>query len=300
MANLLLLVVCFLLGILLRRSGRLPAAAPAALNGFIIYVSLPALTLLYVHGLRPSAALAYPALMPWLLFALGLLFFRTAGRLAGWPRRTVGALILTGSLGMTSFVGIPMIQAFYGPDGVGIGIVADQLGSFLVLSTLGLAVAAAYSGDAVRPAEVARRIALFPPFQALLLAVALMPLSYPTWLAGMLLKLGDTLTPLALVSVGYQLRLGHLRGNGAKLALGLGFKLVLGPVLLLLLALALGTGGQVIQITLFEAAMAPMITGAIVAVEHDLDPPLVNLMVGVGMVVSFATLPAWWYLLRGV
>src|SRR5262249_37849455 len=43
-----LLVACFLIGMLLRRSGRLPANAHAALNGFVIHISLPALTLLYV------------------------------------------------------------------------------------------------------------------------------------------------------------------------------------------------------------------------------------------------------------
>ena len=40
------LVLCFGLGIVLKRSGRLPDNAHAALNGFIINISLPALILL--------------------------------------------------------------------------------------------------------------------------------------------------------------------------------------------------------------------------------------------------------------
>jgi malate permease and related proteins len=43
--------------------------------------------------------------------------------------------------------------------------------------------------------------------------------------------------------------------------------------------------------------MGPMIGASIVAMEHDLDPPLVTLMVGVGIPVSFLTLPLWWYVL---
>jgi len=35
-----------------------------------------------------------------------------------------------------------------------------------------------------------------------------------------------------------------------------------------------------------------------VAVDHELDPPLVTLMIGVGIPLSFLTLPAWWYLLQ--
>jgi hypothetical protein len=46
--------------------------------------------------------------------------------------------------------------------------------------------------------------------------------------------------------------------------------------------------------------MPPMITAAIIASEHDLDPPLVNLMVAIGLIISFITLSAWWWILRGV
>jgi predicted permease len=37
----------------------------------------------------------------------------------------------------------------------------------------------------------------------------------------------------------------------------------------------------------------PTIVGAIVATRHGLDPPLVTRMVGVGIVLSFVTLPLW-------
>jgi hypothetical protein len=46
--------------------------------------------------------------------------------------------------------------------------------------------------------------------------------------------------------------------------------------------------------------MGPMIGGAIVATQHGLDPPLVSLMVGIGTLAAFATLPMWWYLLQTV
>jgi len=51
------------------------------------------------------------------------------------------------------------------------------------------------------------------------------------------------------------------------------------------------------RIMFFEAAMAPMIGAAIVATEHKLDPPLTTLMVGIGIPLSFLTVPAWWYVL---
>jgi len=53
-------------------------------------------------------------------------------------------------------------------------------------------------------------------------------------------------------------------------------------------------------VTLFDAAMPPMITAAIIASEHDLDPELATLMVAVGLVISFVTLSGWWWMLQTV
>lgn len=301
MNNLILLMLCFVAGMLLHHFKRMPANAPAVLNSFIIHVSLPALTLLYVHDLHISGDIGLMAAMGWLLFILSAGFFYLVGRWLDLPRSTVGALILMGGLGNTSFVGLPMIEAYYGHQGLTSGVIVDQLGSFLALSTLGITVAGLYSSGRPSVAEIMKRIALFPPFIALVAALLLIPLSYPEWLVAVLQRLGNTLAPLALLGVGFQLRLGHIAGNGRNLALGLAFKLVLAPLVLLLIYVPLlGAHGQAIQITLFEAAMPPMIAAAIIATEHDLDPPLATLMVAVGLVLSFFTLAIWWYGLRGV
>lgn len=301
MNNIVLLLLCFGLGIALRTSGRLPAGAPAALNGFVVNVSLPALTLITVQGLSLQTQVALAALMPWMLFAIGLAFFWGVGRVLHLPRSTTGALMLTGGLANTSFVGLPMIETWYGREYLGVGIVVDQLGSYLVLSTVGILVAG-IGRDASASLDwraVARKIAGFAPFVALVVAFALRPFELPEGVLAVLRRLADTLVPLALVSVGFQLRLSQVRGRIPALAVGLGFKLVLGPALVLLVLVGLlGQTGTVIRVTVFEAAMGPMIGAAIVAMDHDLDPSLVTLMVGLGIPLSFLTLPCWWWLLE--
>jgi len=299
--NFILLVACFGLGMLLRASGRLPDSAPAALNGFIVNISLPALTLLTVHALKLEPQLALTALMAWLLLGFGAVFFWLVGRALKLPRTTVGALVLTGSFANTSFVGLPLIEIWYGADAMGIGIVADQLGSYFALSTVGLVLAGVFAGASRFDARaVTRKILTFTPFVAMLLALALMPLAYPAWFESLLQRLAATLVPLALVSVGFQLRMSQTRGRLPVLCLGVGFKLLVGPALILLVyAGLLGQRGTVLQVTVFEAAMGPMIGAAIVAMDHDLDPSLVTLMVGLGIPLSFLTLPAWWWVLGG-
>jgi predicted permease len=301
MSNIVLLFLCLAIGIALRKSGRAPDNSHAALNTFIIYVSLPALTLLQLHGVRWQPSLLYAVAMPWILFLMAVPFFWVAARSLNFTPQTCGGLILCGGLANTSFVGLPIIEAFYGTTGMPTGILIDQLGTYLVLSTLGITIAALYSSGMTSAGEVIKRIATFPPFIALLTAIALSPLEFPTWLTDVLRRLGDTLVPLALVSVGLQLRLDQIQNAKAPLAIGLAFKLVVGPLLIALLYVKLlHAAGNVAKVTLFESAMGPQIGASIVAIQHGLNPPLITLLVGIGIALSFFTLPLWWYMLQEI
>jgi predicted permease len=296
MTNIAMLLVCLLVGMILRKTRRVPDNAHVAINGFIIHVALPALILGQIHGLHLTPDLLFPVSMPWVLFALTVPVFWVLGRLMRFPAGVTGALIITAGLANTSFVGLPMIETFYGTQDLSTGILIDQLGTYLVLSTLGITVACVASSGTASRREIARRVVTFPPLIALLLALALSPVAYPAWLTGMLHRLGDTLAPLALVSVGLQLRLDQLGGNRLPLGLGLGFKLVLGPLLIAALYVgALSWNGETSRVTIFEAAMGPQIGGAIVAMQYGLSPSLITLMVGVGIVLSFLTLPLWYF-----
>jgi malate permease and related proteins len=301
MSNIILLFLCMLIGIALRRYGRVPDNAHAAINGFIINVSLPALTLLQIHGITLQPTLVYAVAMPWLLFTIAVMFFWSISKLLQFSPRTTGGLILVAGLGNTSFVGLPMIETFYGTGGMPIGILIDQLGTYLVLSTLGIAVAALFSSGTASGAGILWRICTFPPFIALFASLLLLPVTYPDWLVAVLRRLGDTLAPLALVSVGLQLRLDQLGGIKLPLSIGIAFKLLLGPALVMLVYVGLlRADGNVVRITLFESAMGPMIGASIVAIQHGLNPPLITLLVGFGITASFLSLPLWWYVLQGI
>jgi malate permease and related proteins len=235
------------------------------------------------------------------MFAVVATTIWVIGERLGLRRPTTGALILTTGLANTSFMGVPMIEAFYGRSYMGIGLLIDQLGTYLVLSTLGLAVACLCSQGTASAGDIARRVATFPPLIALVVAVALAAghIAYPPVVTTLLERLAATLAPLALVSVGLQLRLSALKGYLSELSLGLGVKLVAAPLLFVLLYVWLiGVSGDLTRVTIFEAAMGPQIGGAIVATQYGLDPPLVTLMVGIGTLAAFISLPAWWYLLQ--
>jgi predicted permease len=299
MTNIIMLIVCLLAGVLLGHGRRLPENASTTISGFIIHIALPALILSQIHGMRFSADMLWPVLMPWMLFAMSTALFVVIARVWRFSPLTTGALIMTAGLGNTSFVGLPMIETFYGVQQVSTGILIDQLGTYLVLSTAGIVVASLFSSSKTSSRQVLIKISRFPPLIALVFAFLLNSTEYPAWLAALLHRLGDTLAPLALVSVGLQLRLDQLAGRYWQLALGLGFKLVLAPLFLTLFFVGvLAHEGTVTRVTLFEAAMGPQIGGAIVAMQYGLNAPLITLMVGVGITLSFLTLPLWYLALR--
>ncbi len=302
MNNIVLLGACFVIGMLLRRSGRLPSNAHVSLNGFIIHVSLPALTLLSVHRLAFDKALLAPAAMAWIMFGLGCAFFWWIGRLMKLRAPTTGALMLTGSLANTSFIGVPMIEAYFGGHGVGLGLLIDQAGTYLVLSTLGMLVATIYAqGRMPTVRAIAKKVFTFAPFIAFIAALLLIPVTYPAWVEALLDRLGGTLVPLALVSVGYQIQFSETRGRMRELTVGLVFKLIAAPMVIgLLYAGLFGGRGELIQITIFESAMSPQIGASIVPMDHEPDPQLVTLMVGIGIPLSFLTLFAWRHVLSVV
>jgi predicted permease len=298
MQNITLLLLCLAAGVILRRFGRVPDNAHVALNGFIINIALPALVLSQIHNIHFDETLLYSVSMPWILFVTGAAIFFCIARALALSPETTGALMLTGGLGNTSFIGLPMIEAFYGKSGMALGILIDQLGTYLVLSTLGITIACIYSRGTASVSTIAWRIVTFPPLIALIVALALMNVPYPTWIGDVLGRLGATLAPLALVSVGLQLRLDALPGIKVALTLGLGFKLLAAPAILILIYFgAFGWSGSNMQITLFESAMGPQIGAAIVATQYGLNPALVTMMVGIGTLLAFATVPAWWEIL---
>ena len=132
------------------------------------------------------------------------------------------------------------------------------------------------------------RILTFPPLLALLLALVLMPVNYPEWILDLLRRIGATLVPLALVSVGLQLRLDQIGDNVRPLVTSLAFKLLIGPALVAIIYVwSLHKHGETMRVTLFESAMGPQIGASIVASRYGLNPTLITLMVGVGTVLSF-------------
>lgn len=298
MSNLILLFLCLFLGFILRKTKVFPENGHIALNSFVINISLAALSLYYIPKIDISYEVIFPVAIGWLNIFLAMVFFSVLGKKMNWSKAVIGALIMCAGFGNTSFVGIPVIQSIFGESGLKTVMLVDQPGSFVALSTVGIAVANYYSGTKSTVSQILGKILRFPPFLAFSIALLLniFSIEIPTLLDEVFNKLGATTVPLALVSVGSQLKWQKLDSDTKPLFWGLLFKLMLFPAFIFVFYfIILKQSGEMIEISLLESAMAPMITAGIIAAAHKLEPKLCNLMIGVGIPLSFVTL-AFWYL----
>ena len=300
MSALLLLFVCLVLGVLVARFAHPPQGTVAGLNWWLINVALPALVLQLIPRVRFNPDLWFPVAAMWLTFGGAWVLFATLGRRLRWSRQRIGALILVCGLGNTAFMGYPMVQALHGQAGLAMAVVADQLGAFPLMAAAGIVVASIYSGRTPQAGIIVRRILSFPAFLALIIGILVGQLGgWPMWLDSVFGPIGATLTPLALFSVGLQFRFRPGHQAWSAMGLGLGWKLLLAPALCWAMGLIAGVGGLVLTVGVLQAAMAPMVSAAILADDYDLDPSLANTVLGAGIVLSLISIPLGNLLLPG-
>ncbi|WP_197911957.1 AEC family transporter [Kineobactrum salinum] len=234
-----------------------------------------------------------------MLLVIALLL--TLARLLRWSREITGALLIVVPLGNTSYLGFPLVQSFFGQEAMPYAVVYDQLGSFLALAAYAPVIAALYSPARETPsaAAILVRILTFPPFIALVVGLLLRGVQLPPLADQLVNMLAATLIPVVMIAVGLQVTVRFQRRERLPLTLALGIKLLLMPACAWLLWLAAGQDGLATRVAVFQAGMPSMISAGAIAIGAGLAPRLVAGTVGLGLMLSFASLPLLYWLLVG-
>lgn len=299
MNNFILIFLFLSLGLILQRVKQFPTHIYKTINKIVIYICLPAITLYHIPKIKWSNELLFPIGAGWISFFLAFLFFHFLGRRLGWSNKLIGCLILTAGLSNSSFLGYPIVEALFGKKGLETAVLVDQPGTFVVVSTLGVFVAAFYSNGNPDFKSIAKKIIFFPPFITFVAACLLNVFNAElnANIESVLLKLGSLVTPLALFSVGLQLSFDRKSRHWKFLRLGLFFRLIVTPfIIFILYVFIFNQHSEAIKITIIEIAMAPMITGAILASTCGLKPKLSSMMIGFGIPISFITIALWYFI----
>jgi malate permease and related proteins len=296
MVNFVLIAFCIGAGMLFRRLQLIPKDAHKGINTWILSLALPAVSFKYLPNIQWSAEMLFPVASSILMWAGAWLFMEMYCRWKGYRQRSRSTLELASGFGNTSFVGFPLITAYYGEQALSIAILCDQ-SMFLLLSSIGVvaAVRGSRSGDGkVHAGAIVRRLLRFPPLMGCVLALVLSPFIDFSFAAPFFDKLAATVAPLALFSIGLQLSFKGWRRLLPPISVALLYKLLIGPALVLSAALLSGIKGDIAKISVFEAAMPTVMTSSIICEQYGLNTRLVNLIIGISILTGLFSTALWY------
>lgn len=293
MDKLILILLCIVAGALLRHYKVAPAGSYQAINALLVNFFMPALILWQITEISFNRFYIFPVLSAWIIFAVGFLFFGWLGTLKNIPPKSVAVLMITGSISSISFLGFPIFEILYGKEGLQVGILMSQAGTFLIGITLGVVIASWYSSAEPSFKIIAGNVLKFPPFVSFVLALLLNKLGFhfPNILNDMLSKLSSPYLILALLSVGLQIDFTVREMNRGLLIAGLSYKLIAAPALIFILyRFVFGQSNFVVSLSVMGAAIGPMNTAAVIADRYNLDSKLASQMVAIGIPLSLPVL----------
>lgn len=301
-ANFSIIFISIIAGVLIRKYKMLPNDAHKAVNFWVISVALPAISLRYIPKMTWNPDVLFLLSITLIIFVAALILITLFSKFKPLDLKTKACLLLTIGFSNLSFLGFPLTEAYYGKEGLQLAVICDQ-GGFLTLSTLGIFTASYAAGKEHKfnPKAILKKVFYFPPTIAFVLAMLVPQVTNYRTLEVMLdpifESLGSTMVPMALFSVGLQLGFKNWKVDKSLLLHALNYKLVLAPLIVYGISKLLNTELIYTQVGTIEAAMAPMITGSIIASEFNLRPKLSSLILSFGIILSFITTFLWYLIL---
>lgn len=292
-------------GVVLRFAGpggRDPERLRYGLTDVVYYLLLPALV---VDALWRTD-ISWDSLRIALLAAAGVLAalgLAAAGcRMCKVARPTRGALLLAAAFPNVTYLGLPVLEATFGPWARGIAIQYDLFACTPLLLTLGILVARRHGTVAVADEGLLRPLLNVPALWAALLGVLLnwSGVTPPALVESLLRLLGNAVAPLMLVALGLGLRwLGFAPRLLARVLPVLFIQLLLMPLLVWGLASVSGLDARLLAPVVLEAAMPSMVLGMVLCDRFGLDSAFYATAVTFTTAVSLVTLPLWFRLVGG-
>ena len=182
-----------------------------------------------------------PVIISWLVMSITALLILLLSKFFTFSKEITGSLLLVAILTNSSFLGIPMINAYIGEEALPYVLVYDQLGTFIALATYGTFVASYYSSkENLSLKIIVRKVITFPPFLSLVIALFLMGINYHPVIESVLNSFAVTIVPVALVAVGLQLQLKLPKEEIKPFSVALSVKLIIAPFIAFIICFLFG------------------------------------------------------------
>jgi hypothetical protein len=294
------LILCGILWRVIQPGGLDHLQTRKVLTTLVYYLLLPALVLsvLWQTPLGGNSVIIAVAAAAGIL--VGLLLSFVLCRLCKTTSAQTGALILAATFPNATYLGLPVMEAAFGPWARSVAIQYDLFACTPLLFSLGVLVAARFGSSQNSVLNIRQELFRIPALWAALVAVILnlaqVPL--PQTLNALLELLQRGVVPLMLFSLGLSLQ---WQAGGWRLIPrilpAIGLRLLVIPALVLLFCSALGLQGELRAAVVMIAAMPSMVIGLVLCDRFNLDVSLYATAVTVTTVVSMLSLPLWYGIL---
>ncbi len=291
MTNFILIFLYLLIGFTLKKSRLSLPYLHLKLNRFIILIALPAMILLETPKIQFSANSMIPMYIAWCTMGISAILVYLISKKYHFTKEVTGSLMLVTVLTNSTFVGIPIITAYFGTASLPFIVIYDQLGTSFWLATYGTIIAAYYSSKGnVSYLIIIKKIIRFPPLIAFIVAILFSPYTYPIFLTNILEILTMSIVPFALISVGLQLQFKLKTSEVKPFAFSLIIKLIISPIIAIIMCYMFDWSDLLIgKVSIMESGMAAMITAGVIASINGLAPRLSNAIVAYGIALSMIT-----------
>ncbi|MFN7064855.1 MAG: AEC family transporter [Aquificaceae bacterium] len=261
-----------------------PEDAKVLVN-YVLYFALPLMSFKIAHSLGLSREVLYVGASAWLVILFSLLCAYLTGRVMRLDSVNLRSLMMASAFGNTAFLGYPYSFAYFGEEGLRYAIVYDNAGSFLAVSSVGLFL--------VSGRIDIRSLLLFPPFLGLMAGFALRGYSLPIFLQKFIDFSSASLLPVVLFSLGIALDLSYVRKEKKLLLVALLLKMFLSPLFALIFLSLFPMERLSYKVCVLQSAMPTMIMASILTLRYGLNYSLTFASAGVGILLSFLTVPFW-------
>ena len=285
------------LGYVLKQRNFLPAVTWQALSPLCYWVLFPGL----LFNLMSQADLSTVALIPFLVTIIGgstviVAFAIVAGRAIAMPGPSLSSLI-QGALRHNGFLVLSVLQGTFGVAALQLGAIAI---AFLVpisniVSVAAILVLSRPAGERDMKRAILSEIARNPLLGSMLVGVAvnLLEIPVPGFLAQAAAILGAAALPLLLLNIGASLRFAAIRSNAAALALAIIAKFLVFPMTLVAIGLVVGLSPLALAVLAAVGAAPTASSTYTLATELGGDSQLMAEIISLQTLAGAVSLPLW-------
>lgn len=270
-------------GKLLKHFGVFQKEQEKVLINYVMYFALPILAFKTGHQIKLGLEVIKISSLAWASIVLCMSVAYIIARLYKLSNKDLRTFLLVSSFGNTAFLGYSYAFSYFGQEGLQIAIIYDNLGSFLMVSFLGVMVA---SGK-----PDLKEVLLFPPFLGLVLGFVFKGIPLHPSLDKALNFVDLSTLPVILFALGLSINLSGIRDHLKLSLLAFLIKVSVSVFAVSLIGRSMELSPIAFKVSLLESAMPPMVFSAVLALRYNLNPNLAFASVGLGMALSFFYVP---------